>query len=91
MRVSKETFVGAKPVRAPACPLSFWLQIHWWEVGDLEDLRNKRPALGRTAWTVRLKRLLKTQKAQTVAKRKFQNFKKVCKVVYQRKGAHSGL
>ena len=30
-------------------------------------------------------------KAQNVAKRKFQNFKKVCKVVYQRKGAHSGL
>ena len=58
---------------------------------DLEDLRNKRPALGKTAWTVRLKRLLKTQKAQTVAKRKFQNFKKVCKVVYQKKGAHSGL
>ena len=58
---------------------------------DLEDLRNKRPALGKTAWTIRLRRLLKTQKAQTVAKRKFQNFKKVCKVVYQRKGAHSGL
>ena len=39
----------------------------------------------------RLRRLLKTQKAQSVAKRKFQNFKKVCKVVYQKKGAHSGL
>ena len=38
-----------------------------------------------------LKRLLKTQKAQTVAKRKFQNFKKACKVVYQWEGAHSGL
>ena len=50
-----------------------------------------RPALGKTAWTIRLRRLLKTQKAQTVAKRKFQNFKKVCKAVYQRKGAHSGL
>ncbi len=62
---------------------------------DLEEGRarqgDKRPALGKTAWTVRRKRLLKTQKAQAVAKRKFQNFKKVCKVVYQRKGAHSGL
>ena len=58
---------------------------------DLEDMRAKRPALGKTAWTCRLRRLLKTQKAQSVAKRKFQNFKKVCKVVYQKKGAHSGL
>ena len=54
-------------------------------------MRAKRPALGKTAWTCRLRRLLKTQKAQSVAKRKFQNFKKVCKVVYQKKGAHSGL
>ena len=58
---------------------------------DLEDLRNKRPALGKTAWMCRLKRLLKTQKAQNVAKKKFQNFKKVCKVVYKKNGAHSGL
>ena len=31
------------------------------------------------------------KKAQTAAKKKFQNFKKVCKVVYKKKGAHSGL
>ena len=58
---------------------------------DLEDMRNKRPALGKTAWMCRLKRLLKTKKAQTVAKKKFQNFKKVCRVVYRKNGAHSGL
>ena len=51
----------------------------------------KRPALGKTAWMRRLKRLLKTQKAQTVAKKKFQNFKRVCKVAYKKNGAHSGL
>ena len=58
---------------------------------NLEDMRDKRPALGKTAWMCRLKRSLKTQKAQTVAKHKFQNLKKACKVVYKKNGAHSGL
>ena len=50
---------------------------------DLEDLRNKRPALGKTAWTCRLKRVLKSKKAQSVAKSKFINFKKVCLHLWQ--------
>ena len=32
-----------------------------------------------------------SERAQTVARRKLQNFEKVCKVVYQWEGAHSGL
>ena len=57
---------------------------------DLEDYRLGRPALGKMAWKRRLRNLLRSKHAQTVARKKFQNFKKVCKIVSKAKGAHSG-
>ena len=57
---------------------------------DLEDLRQKRPPLGKTAYKRRVKNILKGKKAQKAACAKFANFRKVCKVVALKKGAHSG-
>ena len=56
---------------------------------DLEDLRLKKPGLTKTQYRNRIKEILRTVKAQNVAKAKFQNFKKVCKEVVNKKGAAS--
>ena len=56
---------------------------------DLQDLRAGRPALGKTAYKIRVKNLLRSKKAQEVAKNKFKNFKAVCKEVLKKKGAAS--
>jgi transposase len=56
---------------------------------DLEDLRSKRPSMGKAAYKQRINAVLKSKKAQTVAKAKFNNFKKVCKEVARKKGAAS--
>ena len=56
---------------------------------DLEDLRKKRAALGKLAWKKRLRNVLKTKKAQDVAKAKWSSFKKVCQEVKKKKGAAS--
>jgi hypothetical protein len=57
---------------------------------DLEDLRLKRPPLGKTAYKQRVRSVLRSKKAQSVAKAKFRNFKKVCQTVWKKKGAASG-
>ena len=54
---------------------------------DLADLRAKRPVLGKTAYTARVKRVIRTQKAQSVAKSYAARFRKTCKQVVERKGA----
>eukprot|EP00959_Pyramimonas_sp_CCMP1952_P316653 6627834-Pyramimonas_sp.AAC.1 len=54
---------------------------------DLDDLRKKRRTLGKTAYTARVKQVLKTKKAQTVAKNVAGRFRKVCKQVVDRGGA----
>ena len=54
---------------------------------DLEDLRNKRRPLGKTAYTARVKGVLKSAKAQTVAKNVTGSFRKSCKQVVDRNGA----
>ena len=56
---------------------------------DLEDYRSRRPALGKTAYRQRVRNVLRTKKAQDVAKAKWSNFKKVCREVYSKKGAAS--
>ena len=56
---------------------------------DLEDLRTGRPPMGKTAYKARVKAVLKSKKAQAVAKAKFHNLKKVCQEVVQKKGAAS--
>ena len=57
---------------------------------DLEDLRAKRRPLGRTAYRQRLRAVMNSPKAQLKAKNIYASFKKVCKIVIKRKGAHSG-
>ena len=37
-------------------------------VSNLEDMREKRPVLGKTAYKIRVKNLFRSQKAQTMAK-----------------------
>jgi len=53
---------------------------------DLADLVNKRPVPGRMAYKQRVVRLLKTDKAQTVAKNIFKGHKKVCKAIKKSRG-----
>ena len=54
---------------------------------DLVDLRKKRRPLGKTAYTVRVKSVMRTQRAQTVAKGFAKAFRKACRQVVSRKGA----
>ena len=56
-------------------------------VMDLEDLRKKRRPLGKTAYTTRVKGVIKSQKAQTVAKNFARRMRKACKQVADRSGA----
>ena len=56
---------------------------------DLKDLRLQKPALNKIQYKQRVKEVLRTVKAQNVAKAKFRNLKKVCKEVVKKKGAMS--
>lgn len=53
----------------------------------LGDLRKKRRPLGKTAHAARVKQVLKTEEAQTVAKNVAGRFRKACKQVVDRGGA----
>ena len=65
-----------------------WLRARL-RLRDLNDLRAGRLALGKTAYRARVRNVLKSQKAQDVAKAKFNAFKNVCKEVKQKRGAAS--
>ena len=54
---------------------------------DLADLHSKRRPLGKLAYTMRVKRVIKSQKAQTVAKNCAGRLRKACKQIVARKGA----
>ena len=54
---------------------------------DLQDLRKKRRPLGRAAYTARVKSVIKSQKAQTVATNFARRMRKACKQVVDRGGA----
>ena len=54
---------------------------------DLADLHKKRRCLGKSAYTQRVKSVIRTQKAQTVAKNCVRRFRKACQQVVDRKGA----
>ena len=56
---------------------------------DLEDLRLKKPPLDKSQYKQRVKDVLRTVKAQNVAKAKFRNLKTVCQEVVKKKGAMS--
>lgn len=53
---------------------------------DLADLKAGRPVPGRTAYRERVKRLLRSQKAQTVARNFYSNIRTVAKRVKKAKG-----
>lgn len=54
---------------------------------DLADLRSKRRPLGKTAYVARIKGVIRTRKAQVVAKNFAKRFRKACEQVIARKGA----
>ena len=54
---------------------------------DLQDLRKKRRPLGMTACTARVKQVIKSQKAQSVAKSFAYRLRKACQQVVDRGGA----
>ena len=55
----------------------------------MEDVRLKKPALTKTQYRRRVQEVIRTVKAQKVAKAKFQNLRKVCEEVIKKKGAMS--
>lgn len=54
---------------------------------DLKDSIAERPVLGKMAYTQRVRRVCKTQKAQTVAKNIALRLKKACRLVVKGGGA----
>ena len=80
------------PARSPELnPIeSFW---GWLRGGlrrrDIEDLRLKKPPLNKSQYMLRATAVLRTVRAQNVAKAKFRNFKKVCREVVSKNGAMS--
>ena len=54
---------------------------------DLEDLRRRRRPLGKTACTAKVKGVLKSAKAHTVAQNVTGSFQESCKQVVDRNGA----
>ena len=56
---------------------------------DLADMRKKRKALGKTGYTARIKGVISSNKAQTVAKNFAKRLRKTCQQVVLRKGAAS--
>ena len=54
---------------------------------DLDDLRKKKPLLGKAAYVVRVKGIMRTRKAQLVAKAFASRLRKTCQQVVDRKGA----
>ena len=57
------------------------------DVGAGSEVKKKRRPLGRTAYTARIKQVLKSQKAQNVAKSFAGRMRKACQQVVDRGGA----
>jgi len=57
---------------------------------DLTDLQEKRPVPGKLAYKERIRRLLKTKRAQTAAANYARSWHGVCKLVVKSKGGASG-
>ena len=95
-KASKE-FYGKKNIQLlqipPRSPDLNPIEMFWgWvrkqmRLKDLEDLRAKRPPLGKTASKKRLRMFLKTRKAQTVAANCFKKLRSKCREVIAKKGA----
>lgn len=57
---------------------------------DLADALQGRPVLGKMAYKDRVRRVLRTKKAQTTAKNCANSLRKVCREVVKKKGAATG-
>ena len=57
---------------------------------DLHDLVEKRAPLGKLAFKMRVQVVLRSDRAQQVAKSQAKAPRKVCKVVIKKRGAASG-
>ena len=65
-----------------------WLRKHLRKL-DLEDLQRKWAPLTKPAYRVRVRSVLRTKKAQSVASSCALGLRKVCQEVVQKKGAAS--
>ena len=75
---------------AYACSVKFWGWLRReMRRRDLQDWNAKRPLVGRTAYTARLRAVLRSKKAQGVAGRFAAGLLNVCKEVLKKKGAAS--
>ena len=74
-------------------PKVFSLYLSWvrkqLRAQDFADLRARRKVPGKTAYTLRIKKLLRSARAQRVAANIALGFKRVCKQVVKNKGAAS--
>jgi hypothetical protein len=88
-RAKKITLWGVPPKSPDLNPVEMfwgWLRKKL-RLMDLADLGSKRRPLGKLAYTMRAKRVIKTQKAQSVAKNIAGRFRKACEQVVKRRGA----
>ena len=84
---SKRIQLWVVPLKSPDLnPVWSWLR-NTLRLMDLADLRAKRRALGKTAYVQRGKGVMRSQKAQAVAKKCALNFRKTCKQIVARGGA----
>ena len=90
---AKGVTLWAIPPKSPDCnPVEMfwgWLRRQL-RLRDLDDLRKKRAVLGKTAYTTRVKALVRSKKAQTVAKQYAKKLRSTCKKIIQNKGAAAG-
>ena len=87
---AKHVYLWGVPPRSPdLSPIEmFWSWARrQLRLRDLADLKKKRAPLGKTAYTVRLKTLLRGQKAQRVAGQCAGKFRSSCLEVIKNKGA----
>ena len=71
-----------------ACQAFFWSAAPSW-LKTPRDLQNGREPMGKTAYKKKVKVVLRSAKAQAVARAKFKAFKKVCMEVARKHGAAS--
>ena len=87
---AKDVLLWGVPAKSPDLnPIEmFWGWVRrQLRLKDLEDMREKRPVLGKTAYKVRVKNLFRSQKAQTRAKQFARKLRSTCLQVIKNNGA----
>ena len=90
---AKHVNLWAVPPRSPdLSPVEmFWAWVRrQLRLKDLNDMKQKRACLGKTAYTLRVKALLRGRKAQNVAGQWAKKFRASCQAVLEAKGAAAG-